>query len=113
MSPDARKHLFDVAEGRVRIQRFTRGRSFEAYSTDDLLRSAVERQFEVVGEALRRLSHDAPDAFDRITSARRIIGFRNILAHGYDTVSNELVWSFVVGKVPALLTQENAMLSEP
>ena len=74
------------------------------------MRAAVERQFEIIGEALRRLS--APDSatFELVPGARRIINFRNILAHGYDSVSNAMVWSFVVDFVPDLMTQAIALL---
>ena len=61
------------------------------YSADALLRSAVERQLTIVGEALNRLKKIEPAAASSITDARQIIAFRNILVHGYDIVRDEVV----------------------
>ncbi len=110
MLPEARKHIFDVREGCARIQRFTRGITLEEYAANELLRAAVERQFEIIGEALRRLSLADSATFELVPGARRIISFRNILAHGYDSVSNTMVWSFVVDFVPDLMAQAIALL---
>jgi uncharacterized protein with HEPN domain len=79
-------------------------------AASELLRAAVERQFEIIGEALRRLSQADLSTFELIPGARRIISFRNILAHGYDSVSNTMVWSFVVDFVPDLTAQAIALL---
>jgi uncharacterized protein with HEPN domain len=73
--PEVRKYLFDIAEACSLVSRFTAGKSFEDYTSDPLLRSAVERQFEIAGEALSRLLQLAPDLISRITDARRIVAF--------------------------------------
>jgi uncharacterized protein with HEPN domain len=65
-------------------------------------RSAVERQFEIVGEALRQLRDVDPDAAAAIPELARIVAFRNILIHGYASVDDRLVWGVVEGKLPAL-----------
>ena len=93
--PEAQKYLFDIAEACSLIGRFTAGKSFEDYTGDPLLRSAVERQFEIAGEALSRLLQLAPDLIGRITDARRIVAFRNRLIHGYASVADEVVWGVV------------------
>ncbi|MDZ4790818.1 MAG: DUF86 domain-containing protein [Hyphomicrobiales bacterium] len=74
------------------IQRFSAGKSFDDYSGDLMLRSAVERQFEIIGEALKRLTELDADLAARISERRTIIGFRNFIAHGYDVVDDSIVW---------------------
>ena len=59
-----------------------RGRTFDDYAADSMLRSAVERQFEIIGEALRRLEKTAPDVALRLPERSQAIAFRNILIHG-------------------------------
>lgn len=65
---------------------------------------AVERSFEIVGEALSRLARDFPSIADRIPEHRRVIDFRNVLAHGYDIVDPRLVYGLAKTRLPALLT---------
>ena len=65
---------------------------------------AVERSFEIVGEALSRLARDFPSIVDRIPEHRRVIDFRNVLAHGYDIVDPRLVYGLARTRLPALLT---------
>ena len=67
-----------------------------------MLRSAVERQFEIIGEALNQLSKVDPEVASRIPELRRIVAFRNILIHGYATVDDALVWQALVDKLPGL-----------
>ena len=62
MRPEAKAHLETIRTAAESIQQFVGNRTFEDYATDDLLRSAVERQFEIIGEAVRRLQRLAPDA---------------------------------------------------
>ena len=74
------------------ISRFVAGRSIEEYLADDMLRSAVERQFEIIGEALRRLEKDCPELAARIPDVRSAIGLRNVLIHGYATIDDPTIW---------------------
>lgn len=71
----------------------------------------MKREFEIIGEALRRMSAKFPDVAARITDASQIISFRNVLAHGYDAVEDTVVWSIVRKRVPTLLAEVN-MLAE-
>lgn len=74
-----------------------------------MLRSAVERQFEIIGEALAQLArHDAAMAA-HIREHQRIIAFRNLLIHGYADVDDRIVWDIVETKIPDLLLQVTSL----
>lgn len=92
------------------IETFTAGKGFEDYERDALLRSAVERQFEIVGEAMSRMLLLAPELLPRITDARRIIAFRNRLIHGYASLANEVVWGIVESNLGVLKREVLALL---
>lgn len=102
MQPESRKHLEDVRIAAEQIISFVDGRTFEQYCCDNLLRAGVERQFEIIGEALNRLKKSDPQTLSRIEDHRRIISFRNLLIHGYDVVDHEIVWDAISGKLPSL-----------
>jgi len=102
MRRDPRAYLWDALRATELLHDFRRGRSFTDYQADDLLRSGVERQFEIVGEALNQLSKVAPEVAASIPDLPRIVAFRNILIHGYATVDDALVWQLLVEKLPAL-----------
>ena len=102
MPLDAKAYLADMTAAANQIAVFTSGKTYADYLSNDLLRSAVERQFEIVGEALRKLSELDPDMVMKIPEYRRIIAFRNVLVHGYASVDHWLVWGIIENKLPAL-----------
>lgn len=75
------------------MRRFTSGKTLADYRVDDLLRSAVERQFKIVGEAMNKLAGVDEGTARQITNFQRIIAFRNILIHGYADLDDSLVWN--------------------
>jgi uncharacterized protein with HEPN domain len=91
----AAKYLWDARRAAERIARFTAGRGFDDYLADDMLRAAVERQFEVIGEAFAGLRRADPALAAAVPDLPRIVAFRNILIHGYATVDDRLVWGVV------------------
>jgi len=95
MHADARKLLWDVQQAAERIARFSIGKSFSDYEQDEYLRSAVERQFEIIGEALGRLNKLDSLTASKIPELSRIVAFRNVLIHGYASVDNRLVWGVI------------------
>jgi uncharacterized protein with HEPN domain len=99
---DARVLLHDVAEALARIRRFTRGRSFADYSADEMLRSAVERQLAIVGEALWRLRSIDAALVAEIREGDRIVAFRHVLVHGYAAVDDKLVWGIIESRLDAV-----------
>jgi uncharacterized protein with HEPN domain len=102
MQPEIKKYLYDVQEACRKLDEFTKGRSLDNYLADEMLRSAVERQFEIVGEALSRLHKVDANLAGSIPDFRRIIAFRNILIHGYATIRNDTVWGVVQTDLPVL-----------
>ena len=112
MQLEARKYFYDVQQAAARIAEFTAGKQFEDYRGDAMLRAAVERQFEIIGEALGQLARLDERLIERISEHRRIIAFRNILIHGYADVDDRLVWDVVQGKLPVLRREVEALLTE-
>ena len=111
MLPDSRKHLYDIQQAARRASRYAAGRTLEDYAADDYFRSAVERQFEIIGEALNRLLKADPDTAARISEHRRVISFRNVLIHGYDAVDDTITWRIIREKLPVLLSEVDALLA--
>jgi Uncharacterized conserved protein len=74
------------------------------------VRSAVERQFEIIGEALAQLARIDPDTAIHITDAKRIVSFRNLLVHGYAQVDQRIVWDVLEHKLPKLRQEVEALL---
>jgi uncharacterized protein with HEPN domain len=105
MPHDSRKLLDDIRRAADSVQQFTAGGSFAEYSANLLLRSAVERQFEILGEALTRLARLDASLASRISHHRRIIDFRHILAHGYDIVDHAVVWDVIQKDLPVLQSE--------
>ncbi len=110
MRLEAKKLLFDIQQAAGHIADFVKNKEFLDYETDPMLRAAVERQFEIVGEALRRLLTEDPPTAARISEHARIIAFRNILAHGYAEIDDRIVWGIVESNLPTLLREVDALL---
>lgn len=110
MRLEVKKYLEDIRQAAAHIRGFTAGKSFEGYTTDVLLRSGVERQFEIIGEALKQLELLEPAVVSRITNYRRIIAFRNILVHAYAVVDDRVVWDVVQKDLPILYREVETLL---
>jgi uncharacterized protein with HEPN domain len=110
MPPETAKLLYDMQQAAARILRFVSGKTFDDFVHDELLRSGVERQFEIIGEAMTRLvKHDAAVA-QKITDYRKISGFRNALIHGYDSIDDVTSWGIVTIKLPILRAEVDELL---
>lgn len=103
------KLLIDALAAAEAIARFTSGVDAARFHADELLRSAVERQFEILGEALNRLRRADPGWVAGISEVEKIIGFRNVLAHGYDVIDDAITWDVVQRKLPPLLSELRGM----
>lgn len=103
MTAGTRKLLFDILEAGRAIQEFVQRMTLAEYLADLRTRSAVERQFEILGEAFVRLRETDAETFVQFPQAPRIIGFRNRLIHGYNAIDQEAVWDVVQRHLPGLL----------
>jgi len=112
MKDDVLKELHDICEAASNIRRFLTGKRFEDYAEDDLLRSAVERKFEIIGEALNRIGKADPSVLSEIREHRSIISFRNILIHGYNSIDNRIVWGIVEEDLDNLIQDVTRLLKE-
>jgi uncharacterized protein with HEPN domain len=102
MPHDPKKLLHDMSQAAERVARFVGKRTFEEFVADDYFRSAVERQFEIIGEALVRLRKLDSEIASRISNHKQIAGFRNALIHDYDGVDDRITWNIILKHLPVL-----------
>jgi uncharacterized protein with HEPN domain len=114
MGPEERvlKALEDVQDCASFVIGAAEGRGLNDYRDDRLFRQAVERNLEIIGEAIGRVARLDPTTASRISEHRQIVAFRNRLIHGYDLLDDELVWSTVETEVPVLLLEVEGLLRE-
>jgi uncharacterized protein with HEPN domain len=105
-------YLADILRAGEALAEFTDGKTFEDYQASLLLRSAVERQLEIAGEALNQLLIHAPEFENRFVNRRQIKGFRNVLAHEYAAVDDAVVWGILEIHLPGLLQEAQTLLLE-
>jgi uncharacterized protein with HEPN domain len=113
MHADAEKLLWDARLAADRVARFIAGKTFADYLQDEYFRSAVERQFEIIGEALNRLGRVDPGTAAAIAELPRAVAFRNILIHGYASVDNKLVWGVIENHLEPLRAKLGQLLAQP
>lgn len=112
MQRDARAFLWDIREAATAIQSFIAGVEFPAYADSPLLHSAVERKFEIIGEALNQLAKLDAELAARIPETAHIVAFRNLLIHGYAVVDYSRVWRVANESLPGLLAKVDSLLVE-
>ncbi|MFY7867141.1 DUF86 domain-containing protein [Roseateles sp.] len=112
MQRDARAFLWDVIDAAQAIQSFVSGLDAAGYASSALVNSAVERKFEIIGEALNQLSKREPALAVRIPELGQIVAFRNQLIHGYALVNHRRVWVVIQDALPGLLSCVQGLLEE-
>ncbi len=112
MKDEALAHLYDILQSANAVKAFVAGHDFDDYSSDEQLRSAVERKFEIMGEALNRLHRDDPHLLHHIREHREIISFRNILVHGYDAIDDQIVWSVIETDLDTLIQDVESIFKD-
>lgn len=101
--------VWDMVQAIRYIQTFTRNLSFEEYLADVRTISAVERQFEILGEAARRVSEEFRQMHLAI-DWQRIVGLRNIVINRYDEVDRDILWAIAGSELAPLLGQLEPLL---
>ncbi|MFA7242559.1 MAG: HepT-like ribonuclease domain-containing protein [Sulfuricellaceae bacterium] len=112
MAHDPCAYLWDAREACDAIREFVAGVDLHTYMETPLLHSAVERKFEIIGEALNQLSKVDPILAAHIPDLARIVAFRNMLIHGYAAVDHPRVWRVVQESLPELHTVVARLLDE-
>ena len=112
MDSDIKTWLYDILQSIYEIESYFEGKPkrFDDYSKDIKTKRAVERNFEIIGEAVNRILKK--DVNFNIENAQKIIGTRNRIAHGYDKISDDLVWSIVINHLPKLKSEITTLLEE-
>jgi uncharacterized protein with HEPN domain len=113
MQLDVKKCLFDVFNATKSIEQYTRGLAYADYLADGQVQAAIERKFEIIGEALNRIKRLDASVLDSISEHQRIISFRNAIIHGYDVLDSELVWDAVQNHLPILKQEIEDILTYP
>ncbi len=108
---DIPKCLHDIISAIDSIEEFLGPRrDFNVYQQSKLLRSGVERQLEIIGEATNRILQTDPEF--KLTWARKIVDLRNRVTHGYDMVDNQTIWGVVVKHLPPLKAEVERLLAQ-
>lgn len=102
-------YLWDMVDAAQAIQEFLEGKTFHHYVQDRMIRNAVERNLEIIGEAANRVSKGFQEKHPEIPW-RRIIAQRHVIAHEYGEIRHELVWKVVTLHVPELIQNLRALL---
>ena len=104
--------LFDIQKAISEIEDFLKDRpkDFLKYRENTLLKRAIERELEIIGEALNRILKAEPKLEGKISDARNIIGLRNQVIHAYDNISDETIWSIIIKHIPVLKTEIDSLL---
>jgi len=95
----------DAIRACEQISQFVHGMTEADFYADDKTKAAVERKIEIIGEAFNRLKNIDDSKLSTIDNWREIIGFRNVIAHGYDVVEDNIIWESIKNDVPLLLNQ--------
>lgn len=109
MKREIKKYLFDIKTSIDSIEEYLAGdKNFFTYQKNKILRRAVEREIEIIGEAMNNILK--LDAGIQIENSRKIVDTRNWVIHGYDTVDDVVVWGIVINHLPKLKSEVELLL---
>ncbi len=106
------KWLYDVKSAIEEIESFfgDSNKDFFEYRKNKMLKRAVERNLEIIGEAINRISKKDKEVLTLISNSNAIIGLRNQVIHSYDNISDENIWSILINHLPILKEEINKLL---
>ncbi len=112
MDNEIKSWLYDILNAIMEIESFfnDRTKEFTTYQNDLRTKRAVERNIEIIGEALSRITKH--DATILISNSRKIVDTRNRIIHGYDSVSDDVIWGILIRHIPILQTEIQQLLKE-
>jgi uncharacterized protein with HEPN domain len=112
MGNEIKTWLYDILQSLKEIESYfeDRPKKFEEYIGDFRTKRAVERNIEIIGEAVNRILKK--DKNFKLNNARQIIGTRNRIAHGYNKVTDDLIWSIIINNIPKLKEEVEILLKE-
>jgi len=105
-------YLWDMLDASMAIRQFLVGKTFNDYNTDRLLRGAVERHIEIIGEAARNVCSDFRAKHPEIPWIK-IIAQRHVLAHEYGEILTERIWRVASERIPELIKLLEPLIPEP
>ena len=110
MNEKVLKYLYDIKIAIGEIDSFfqTEPRNFDNYRQNSLIKRAIERNLEIIGEAMNRILKEDPGF--HIENSKKIIGLRNQIIHGYDSVSDESIWGIITVHLPKLKMEIDSLL---
>ena len=112
MDEKHQKWLYDIKVSIQEIEGFLKehGKTFGIYKNNLLLKKAIERNLEIIGEAVNLIIKEDPNI--KIDNAKSIIGLRNFIIHSYDNITDETIWAIVINHLPKLKTDVLKLLTE-
>ena len=112
MDNEIKTWLFDIKSAIIEIDGFFEGgkKIFRNYQQDLKTKRAVERNLEIIGEAVKRILDK--DENISLTNARKIVDARNRIIHGYDTISDDVIWGIIIRHLPKLKLEIEVLLKE-
>lgn len=112
MDNDIKAWLYDILNAIMEIESFftDQTKQFASYQADLRTKRAVERNVEIIGEAMNRILKR--DETIKITNSRKLVDVRNRIIHGYDSVSDDIIWGIVIRHLPILQAEVEKLLNE-
>ncbi len=107
------KWLYDIKIAIEEIDSYfpDSSRNFHHYKDNLMMKRAIERDLEIIGEAINRIIKADPEFLNKITNAKSIIGLHNQVIHSYDNISDENIWSILITHLPQLKLEINLLLN--